>query len=104
MRRRNALRRPEPEPEPIEHDEVVELRGIAPLLDRSPSHLSGGERQRVPIGQAVSHPGMLVMVEPLAALHRCSLGVVGELFNAIDKNRARTRLFSGTIIIVIRLL
>ncbi|WP_420836835.1 ATP-binding cassette domain-containing protein [Bradyrhizobium algeriense] len=52
---------------------MFELLGIAPLLDRCPSHLSGGERQRVTIGLALlSQPGLLVMVEPLAALDRCA--------------------------------
>ncbi|SLN30116.1 Sulfate/thiosulfate import ATP-binding protein CysA [Falsiruegeria litorea R37] len=50
-------------------DEVIELLGIAPLLDRRPGPLSGGEKQRVAIGRALlSHPRMLLMDEPLAAL------------------------------------
>lgn len=48
---------------------VVELLGIAPLLDRRPAHLSGGEKQRVAIGRALlSCPRLLLMDEPLAAL------------------------------------
>jgi ABC-type molybdate transport system ATPase subunit len=34
-------------PGQISFDEVVELPGLAALLDRSPQNLSGGERQRV---------------------------------------------------------
>ncbi|MCP5265009.1 MAG: molybdenum ABC transporter ATP-binding protein [Burkholderiaceae bacterium] len=50
-------------------DEVVELLGIAPLLDRRPATLSGGERQRVAIGRALlSAPRLLLMDEPLASL------------------------------------
>ena len=37
----------------IDFDEVVDLLGIRPLLDRSPRNLSGGERQRVGIGRAL---------------------------------------------------
>jgi len=37
----------------IAFGEVVELLGLAALLDRSPSRLSGGERQRVAIGRAL---------------------------------------------------
>ena len=49
--------------------DVSKLLGIAALLHRRPGSLSGGERQRVAIGRALlSHPRMLLMDEPLAAL------------------------------------
>lgn len=49
--------------------EVVDLLGLAPLLDRQPNRLSGGERQRVALGRALMcHPQILLMDEPLAAL------------------------------------
>ena len=37
----------------IGFDEVVDLLGLGPLLDRAPRSLSGGERQRVAIGRAL---------------------------------------------------
>ncbi|AYG61167.1 molybdenum ABC transporter ATP-binding protein [Rhizobium jaguaris] len=50
-------------------DGVVDLLGIAALLDRRPAKLSGGEKQRVAIGRALlSSPRLLLMDEPLAAL------------------------------------
>lgn len=50
-------------------DEVADLLGITALLPRHPGTLSGGEKQRVAIGRALlSHPQMLLMDEPLAAL------------------------------------
>lgn len=50
-------------------NEVCELLGITDLMTRRPGGLSGGEKQRVAIGRALlSHPRMLLMDEPLAAL------------------------------------
>ena len=52
-----------------ELDRVVDLLGIAPLLDRRPARLSGGEKQRVAIGRALlASPRLLLMDEPLASL------------------------------------
>jgi molybdate transport system ATP-binding protein len=56
-------------PGPIQFDHVVELLGIAALLERRPHTLSGGERQRVAIGRALlAQPHLLLMDEPLASL------------------------------------
>ena len=53
----------------IRFDDVVELLGIAALLERRPHTLSGGERQRVAIGRALlAQPRLLLMDEPLASL------------------------------------
>ncbi len=52
-----------------EFDQVIDLLGIAPLLDRRPAALSGGEKQRVAIGRALlASPRLLLMDEPLASL------------------------------------
>lgn len=48
---------------------ILDMLGIAHLLDRRPGNLSGGEQQRVSIGRALlSMPRMLLMDEPLSAL------------------------------------
>src|SRR5262252_4005910 len=53
----------------VRFDDVVDLLGIAALLDRRPARLSGGEKQRVAIGRALlSSPRLLLMDEPLASL------------------------------------
>ncbi len=53
----------------VEFDQLVDLLGIAHLLDRRPGKLSGGEKQRVAIGRALlTSPSALLMDEPLASL------------------------------------
>ena len=50
-------------------DQVIDLLGIAHVIDRQPAKLSGGEKQRVAIGRALlTSPSLLLMDEPLASL------------------------------------
>lgn len=73
-----------------DREDVIDLLGLSPLLDRMPRNLSGGEKQRVALGRALmSNPDMLLLDEPLAALddqHR------SEIISHLEKLRDQIKI------------
>jgi molybdate transport system ATP-binding protein len=84
---------------------IVDLLGIADLLDRRPSHLSGGEKQRVAIGRALlTSPQLLLMDEPLASLdHARKLEILPYIERLRDEGRVPIIYVSHAIAEVTRL-
>ena len=74
----------------IEPARVIDLLGLAALLDRRPATLSGGERQRVAIGRALlAQPRILLFDEPLASLDAARKG---EVLDYIERLRDDVRI------------
>jgi molybdate transport system ATP-binding protein len=65
---RAAGRQPKPHGD---FDALIEILDLEPLLDRRVQNLSGGEKQRVAMARALmTHPSILLLDEPLAAVDR----------------------------------
>ncbi len=67
-------------------EEIVNLLSMRELLDKDIEDLSGGEIQRVSIGRSIlSSPDILLMDEPLSALHSDAKSEIIQLILSIRK-------------------
>jgi molybdate transport system ATP-binding protein len=70
---------------PISMDHVLEVLEISHIADRGIAKLSGGEAQRVALARAIlSHPRLLLLDEPLAAL---DIGLKEKILPYLDRVR-----------------
>lgn len=74
--------------------EVVEILGLADLLDRKPAALSGGQRQRVALGRAiVREPAVFLFDEPLSSLDAGLRLAMREEIKALQQKLRTTTLY-----------
>lgn len=73
----------------MDFDLMVDMLGIAALLDRWPATLSGGEAQRVAIGRALmSSPQFLLLDEPLASLDEARRAPIRAIIRRVSEDLA----------------
>lgn len=64
-----GLKQTSPDQRRFRFDDIVDLLGLAPLLNAHPRKISGGEKQRVALGRSLlASPRLLLLDEPLASL------------------------------------
>jgi multiple sugar transport system ATP-binding protein len=75
-------------------DAVVEMLGLADLVDRKPAALSGGQRQRVALGRAVvREPAVFLFDEPLSSLDPALRLAMREEIKALHRKLHTTMLY-----------
>ncbi len=76
-------------------EEMLELVGLADMMNKRPSQLSGGQQQRVAIARALAcKPAIVFADEPTANLEYKTGHQIIELLERINEERGTTFLFS----------
>lgn len=72
---------------------LIDITGIAPLLNRYPKNLSGGERQRVALVRALAtRPKLLLLDEPFSALNISLKMELWHLIKSLNRSLNTTML------------
>lgn len=75
----------------IDIDEIIDIVGIRPILEKFPHEVSGGQRQRVAIARAIiKQPELMLCDEPTGALDSETSKKIIDLFLKINKKYKTT--------------